>query len=141
LARDITDRNRTSPFAFTGNKFEFRAVGSSQSIAPPNTSLNAAVACALDDIANELEKAAADGTDRDQAARKVLTKFFDEHLPVVFNGNNYAPEWEEEAQKRGLWNLKDSVAALAHYTDPEVQDVFTRHGILSEREIEARQEV
>ncbi|MDR3205142.1 MAG: glutamine synthetase III [Deltaproteobacteria bacterium] len=141
LARDITDRNRTSPFAFTGNKFEFRAVGSSQSIAPPNTALNAAVACALDDIATELEKAAADGADRDQATRKVLVKFFDQHLPVVFNGNNYAPEWEEEAKKRGLWNLKDSVTALSHFTDPEVQDVYIRHGILSEREIESRQEV
>ncbi|MDR2442052.1 MAG: glutamine synthetase III [Deltaproteobacteria bacterium] len=141
VARDITDRNRTSPFAFTGNKFEFRAVGSSQSIAPPNIALNASVACALDDIATELEKTAASGLDRLQACRQVLTKFFEEHLPVVFNGNNYAPEWEEEAEKRGLWNLKDSVTALSHYTDPEVKDVFTRHGILNEREIEARQDV
>jgi glutamine synthetase len=141
LAKDITDRNRTSPFAFTGNKFEFRAVGSSQSIAPANIALNAAVACALDDIATELEKAAAAGADRLKACRQVLTKFFEEHLPVVFNGNNYSPEWEAEAERRGLWNLKDSVAALARYTDPEVQDVFTRHGVLSDREIEARQEV
>jgi glutamine synthetase len=103
--------------------------------------LNAAVACALDDIATELEKIAATGVDRLKACRQVLTKFFEEHLPVVFNGNNYAPEWEIEAEKRGLWNLKDSVSALAHYTDPEVKDVFTRHGVLSDREIEARQEV
>ncbi|MDR1085475.1 MAG: glutamine synthetase III [Deltaproteobacteria bacterium] len=140
LARDITDRNRTSPFAFTGNKFEFRAVGSSQSIAAANIALNAAAACALDDICTELEKAAG-GSDPRKAARQVLSKFFEEHLPVVFNGNNYAPEWEVEAEKRGLWNLKDSVAALSHYTDPEVKDVFTRHGILTERELVARQDI
>jgi glutamine synthetase len=138
LARDITDRNRTSPFAFTGNKFEVRAVGSSQSIAPPNIALNAAVACALEDVYLELEKV---GGDPHKAAHQVLPKFFQEHLPVVFNGNNYAPEWEEDAAKRGLWNLKDSVAALTHYTDPEVKDVFTRHGVLTDRELLARQEV
>ncbi|MDR2338587.1 MAG: glutamine synthetase III [Deltaproteobacteria bacterium] len=141
LAKDITDRNRTSPFAFTGNKFEFRAVGSSQSIAPANTCLNAAVACALDDIANELDKAAAGGLDPIKSAHKVLPKFFEEHLPVVFNGNNYAPEWEVEAEKRKLWNLKDSVSTLAHYSDPEVREVFTRFGILNERELHSRQEV
>jgi glutamine synthetase len=141
LARDITDRNRTSPFAFTGNKFEFRAVGSSQSIAPANTALNASVACALDDIVTELEKAKESGIDPVKAAHKILPKYFEEHLPVVFNGNNYAPEWEDEAQKRGLWNLKDTVSALSHYTDPDVQEVFTRFGILSERELHSRQEV
>ncbi|MDR1395089.1 MAG: glutamine synthetase III [Deltaproteobacteria bacterium] len=139
LARDITDRNRTSPFAFTGNKFEFRALGSSQSIAPANTALNAAAACALDDICTELEKYGSG--DPQKAAHQVLPKFFEEHLPVVFNGNNYDPEWETEAARRGLWNLKDSVAALAHYNDPEVKDVFTRHGILSERELLARQDI
>jgi glutamine synthetase len=139
LARDITDRNRTSPFAFTGNKFEFRAVGSSQSIAPANIALNAAVACALEDICQELEKTGQ--TDPHKAAHQVLPKFFQEHLPVVFNGNNYAPEWEAEAAKRGLWNLKDSVTALARYTDPEVRSVFVRPGVLTERELEARQDV
>jgi glutamine synthetase len=141
LARDITDRNRTSPFAFTGNKFEFRAVGSSQSIAPANIALNAAVACALDDIVTELEKAAAGGLDPQKAAHTVLPKFFEQHLPVVFNGNNYDPEWEVEAKKRGLWNLKDSVAALSHFLDKDVKEVYLRHGILSEREIVSRQEV
>jgi glutamine synthetase len=141
LAKDITDRNRTSPFAFTGNKFEFRAVGSSQSIAPANTALNASVACALDDICGELEKARDGGLSPAEAAHKVLPKFFEEHLPVVFNGNNYAPEWEEEAKRRGLWNLKDTVSALAHYTDKDVREVFTRFGILSERELHSRQEV
>ncbi|MDR2459727.1 MAG: glutamine synthetase III [Deltaproteobacteria bacterium] len=141
LARDVTDRNRTSPFAFTGNKFEFRAVGSSQSIAPANIALNAAVACALDDICSELEKAAASGIDPKTAAHQVLPKFFAQHLPVIFNGNNYDPEWEVEAEKRKLWNLKDSVSALSHYTDDTVKDVFLRHGILSDRELVARQEV
>jgi glutamine synthetase len=139
LARDITDRNRTSPFAFTGNKFEFRAVGSSQSIALPNITLNASVACALDDIATELEKVG--NGDPDKAARTVLTKFFEEHLPIIFNGNNYTKEWEEDAEKRGLPNYKDSVTALTYYTHPEVKEVFSRHGILNERELEARQEV
>jgi glutamine synthetase len=141
LARDITDRNRTSPFAFTGNKFEFRAVGSSQSIAPANIALNAAVACALDDIASELEKAAAGGTAPEEAARQVLPSFFEKHLPVVFNGNNYDPAWEVEAERRGLWNLKDSVEALSHFTDPEVKDVYLRHGVLTERELTARQDI
>ncbi|MDR0622067.1 MAG: glutamine synthetase III [Deltaproteobacteria bacterium] len=139
LARDITDRNRTSPFAFTGNKFEFRAVGSSQSIALPNITLNASVACALDDIASELEKIG--NADPDKAARTVLTKIFEEHLPIVFNGNNYTQEWEDEAAKRGLPNYKDSVTALGYLSSPEVKEVFTRHGILNERELEARQEV
>jgi glutamine synthetase len=139
LAKDITDRNRTSPFAFTGNKFEFRAVGSSQSIALPNITLNASVACALDDIATELEKIG--NSDPDKAARQVLSKLFEEHLPIVFNGNNYSKEWEEDAAKRGLPNYKDSVLALSYYTAPDVKEVFTRHGILNERELEARQEV
>ncbi|MDR2612488.1 MAG: glutamine synthetase III [Deltaproteobacteria bacterium] len=141
LARDITDRNRTSPFAFTGNKFEFRAVGSSQSIAPANIALNAAVACALDDIASELEKAAAGGLTPEAAAFKVLPGFFEKHLPVVFNGNNYDPAWEVEAGRRGLWNLKDTVVSLEHFTDPEVKDVYIRHGVLTERELTARQDI
>ncbi|MDR1038010.1 MAG: glutamine synthetase III [Deltaproteobacteria bacterium] len=141
LARDITDRNRTSPFAFTGNKFEFRAVGSSQSIAPANIALNSSVACALDDICAELEKARDGGLDPEKAAHQVLPKFFEKHLPVVFNDNNYDPAWEIEAERRGLWNLKDSVEAIAHYTDPEVKDVFLRFGVLTERELTARQDI
>jgi glutamine synthetase len=141
LAKDITDRNRTSPFAFTGNKFEFRAVGSSQSIAPANIALNAAVACAIDDIMSELERTKAEGLSPAETARKILPKFFEEHLPVVFNGNNYDPEWEVEAQKRKLWNLKDTVSALKHYSDPNVKEVFLRHGVLTERELLSRQEV
>ncbi|MDR1397558.1 MAG: glutamine synthetase III [Desulfarculales bacterium] len=141
LPKDISDRNRTSPFAFTGNKFEFRAVGSSQSISPANFALNAAVACALDDIATELEAGAAKGVPLNQAVQTLLARLFKEHLPVVFNGNGYAEQWQEEAARRGLPNLKDSVAALARYSDKDVMDVFLRHGILDAREQLARQEI
>jgi glutamine synthetase len=141
LPRDISDRNRTSPFAFTGNKFEFRAVGASQSIAPANIALNAAVACALDDIATELENALKKGQALNSAVQETLARLFKAHLPVVFNGNGYAEEWQAEAAKRGLPNLKDSVSAIARYSDKEVMDVFLRHGVLSQREILARQEI
>jgi glutamine synthetase len=141
LAKDITDRKRTSPFAFTGNKFEFRAVGSSQSIAPANIALNSSVACALDDIATELEKAKAGGLDPVKAAHQVLPAFFEKHLPVVLIGNYYDPAWEVQAEKRGLWNLKDTVVALSHFTDPEVKDVYLRFGVLTERELTARQDI
>ncbi|MDR3038257.1 MAG: glutamine synthetase III [Candidatus Adiutrix sp.] len=139
--KDISDRNRTSPFAFTGNKFEFRAVGSSQSIAPANIALNAAVACALDDIATELEAARAGGAAPEEAARQVLSRIFEAHLPVVFNGNNYTAEWAAEAQRRGLPNLRDTVATLARYNTPEGREAFLRHGVLTERELLARQEI
>ncbi|GAB1409357.1 glutamine synthetase III [Desulfovibrionales bacterium] len=141
LPKDISDRNRTSPFAFTGNKFEFRAVGSSQSIAPANIALNAAMACALDDIATELEAALSSGRPMVTAVQDVLASMFRKHLPVVFNGNGYADEWQEEAARRGLPNLKDSVTAIAAYTDPDVMEVFLRHGVLTEREILARQDI
>ena len=141
LPRDLSDRNRTSPFAFTGNKFEFRAVGSSQSVAPVNIALNAAVACALDDIATWLEGATAKGKDLTSALQELLPRLFREHMPVVFNGNGYSASWPEEAARRGLPNHANTVDALAHYSDPEVMEVFLRHGVLSEREIMARQEI
>ena len=141
LPVDLSDRNRTSPFAFTGNKFEFRAVGSSQSIAPVNIALNAAVACALDDIATQLEAAVAAGASLNQALQDFLPREFKEHLPVIFNGNGYAPSWTEEAERRGLPNLNNTVDALERYSDPEVMNVFLRHGILSEREMLSRQEI
>ncbi len=141
LPRDISDRNRTSPFAFTGNKFEFRAVGSSQSIAPANIALNAAVACALDDMATELEAAIGAGEPLTKAVQSLLARLFREHRPAIFNGNGYSQEWQEEAARRGLHNMKDSVVTLAHYSDPEVMDTFLRHGVLSERELLARQEI
>ena len=141
LPRDFSDRNRTSPFAFTGNKFEFRAVGSSQSIAPANIALNAAVACALDDIATELETATSEGLSLNVAAQTVLACLFKEHMPIVFDGNGYADVWQEEAAHRGLPNLRNTVAALEHYSDPEVMETFIRTNVLNERELLARQEI
>ena len=139
--KDTTDRNRTSPFAFTGNKFEFRALGSSQNIATANISLNAAMACALDDIASMLEAELAQGTPLNAAIQSLLAKLFAEHMPIVFDGNGYSDEWLAEAEKRGLPNLKDTVAALAHYSDKDVMAVFERHGVLSPREMLSRQEI
>ncbi|MDR1946667.1 MAG: glutamine synthetase III [Desulfovibrio sp.] len=141
LPMDSTDRNRTSPFAFTGNKFEFRAVGASQSIAPANIALSAAVACALDDIATDLEKEVKKGKNLNTAVQTLLSKLFKEHKPIIFNGNGYADEWQVEAKKRGLPNLKDTVSAVLKYSDKEVKEVFLRHAVLSERELLARQEV
>src|SRR4029434_2626236 len=97
LPRDAGDRNRTSPFAFTGNKFEFRAVSSGQNIALPNTMLNAAMADALDGIATELENATKKAEDLNKAVAKLLNKVIKEHKRIIFNGNNYAPQWEKEA--------------------------------------------
>lgn len=141
LPKDISDRNRTSPFAFTGNKFEFRAVGSSQSIAPANIALNTAVACALDDIATALESSIAEGVPLNTAVHTLLAHLFKEHMPIVFNGNGYSKEWQEEAVKRGLPNYKDTVTALEHYSDAAVLEAFARVAVLSEREQLARQEI
>ena len=141
IPRDLSDRNRTSPFAFTGNKFEFRALGSSQNIATANISLNAAMACALDDIASMLEAELDQGTPLNAAIQSLLAKLFAEHMPIVFDGNGYSDEWLAEAEKRGLPNLKDTVAALAHYSDKDVMAVFERHGVLSPREMLSRQEI
>ena len=104
LPRDYSDRNRTSPFAFTGNKFEFRAVGSAQSIAPANIAINAAVACALEDIADRLEAVTASGKELNLAVQELLSDLFTEHAPIVFNGNGYTDEWPLEAARRGLPN-------------------------------------
>ena len=112
LPRDAGDRNRTSPFAFTGNKFEFRAVSSNQSIAYPNIALNVAVAESLDYVATELEKATKGGKSIEKAVAELLPKVIKENKRIVFNGNNYSMEWEKEAGKRGLLNLKNTVDAL-----------------------------
>ena len=141
LPKDFSDRNRTSTFAFTGNKFEFRAVGSSMSVAPINTLLNAAMACALNDIATELETAISAGTPLNKAVQNLLEKLFKEHMAIVFNGNGYTEEWQAEAARRGLPNYKDSVTALAHYSDPEVMDVLLSTKVMSDRELLARQEI
>src|SRR5215216_5530041 len=141
LPRDAGDRNRTSPFAFTGNKFEFRAVSSGQNISFPNTALNAAMADALDSVASELEAATARGEELSKAVAKLLTKVVKEHKRIVFNGNNYAPEWEKEAAKRKLLNLKNTVDALPELVKPDVVKLFERYKILNEREVHARYEI
>ncbi len=141
MPRDYSDRNRTSPFAFTGNKFEFRAVGSSQSIAPANIGINAAVACALEDIADRLEQEMAVGKPLNDAVQQLLSDLFTEHAPIVFNGNGYTEEWPAEAERRGLPNFRDTVSAVEHYSDPDVIAAFVRQGILNERECLSRQEI
>jgi glutamine synthetase len=141
LPRDAGDRNRTSPFAFTGNKFEFRAVGSSQNIAWPNMVLNAAMADALEYVATDLEAAIAKGEDLNKATSKLLTKIIKEHKRIIFNGNNYSAEWEKEAKKRGLLNLKNTVDALPELVKPEPVKLLERFKILNAREIHARYEI
>jgi glutamine synthetase len=141
LPRDAGDRNRTSPFAFTGNKFEFRAVSSGQNIALPNTMLNAAMADALDGIATELENATKKGEDLNKAVAKLLNKVIKEHKRVIFNGNNYAPQWEKEAGKRKLLNLKNTVDALPQLVTKESVALLEKYKILNGREIHARYEV
>jgi glutamine synthetase len=141
LPRDAGDRNRTSPFAFTGNKFEFRAVSSNQNIAWPNTMLNAAMADALDSIATDLEKAVEKGEDLKVAVGKLLTRVVKEHKRIVFNGNNYSAEWEKEARKRGLLNLRNTVDALPETVSPAAVKLLDRFRILNERELRARYEV
>ena len=116
-------------------------MGSSQSVAPVNIALNAAVACALDDIATELEGALASGKDLTTSLQELLPRLFREHMPVVFNGNGYSADWPLEAARRGLPNHANTVDALTHYTDPEVMEVFVRPGVLTEREVTARQEI
>ncbi|MAG58250.1 MAG: glutamine synthetase type III [Planctomycetes bacterium] len=139
LPRDTTDRNRTSPFAFTGNKFEFRAVGSSQSVAMPNIFLNTMVAESLNDIADEIEKA--DAPSREDAVQKVLQETLRAHYRVVFNGNNYADEWYQEAEKRGLPNHRTTPEALAYYLSDKNVNLFESLGVYSQKELEARRNV
>jgi glutamine synthetase len=141
LPRDAGDRNRTSPFAFTGNKFEFRAVSSGQNISFPNTALNAAMAESLDYVATTLETATAKGEELNKAVGKLLTKIIKEHKRIIFNGNNYAPEWEKEAGKRKLLNLKNTVDALPELITKEVTGLLDKYKILNEREVHARYEV
>ena len=141
LPRDAGDRNRTSPFAFTGNKFEFRAVSSNQNIAMPNVMLNAAMADSLDEIANELEKATAKGEDLNTAVGKLLTRLIKAHKRIIFNGNNYAAEWTKEAGKRGLLNLRNTVDALPQLVTKDAIKLLDRFKILNERESHARFEV
>src|SRR6187549_2100066 len=141
LPRDAGDRNRTSPFAFTGNKFEFRAVSSNQSIAYPNIALNVAVAESLDALATELEKATKGGKSIEKAAAELLPKIIKENKRIVFNGNNYSQEWEKEAGKRGLLNLKNTVDALPQLIAKDVVSLFEKYKVLNDRELHARYEI
>ncbi len=141
LPRDAGDRNRTSPFAFTGNKFEFRAVSASQSIAFPNIALNVAVTEALDHVATELEKAVEGGQKLEEALRALLTSTIKQHKRIIFNGNNYSEEWQQEAARRGLLNHKTSVDAFAELLKPDVVAAFEKYKVLNERELHARGEI
>jgi glutamine synthetase len=141
LPRDAGDRNRTSPFAFTGNKFEFRAVSSNQSIALPNICLNLAVTESLDAIATELEKATKGGKSIEQAVADLLPKLIKENKRIIFNGNGYSQEWEKEAKKRGLLNLKNTVDALPQLETKDVIAAFEKYKVLNEREVRARYDI
>jgi len=141
LPRDAGDRNRTSPFAFTGNKFEFRAVSSNQSIAYPNIALNMAVTESLDYMATELEKAMKGGKTLAQAVTELLPKVIKENKRIIYNGNGYSDEWQKEAGKRGLLNLKNTVDALPQLVSKEVIGLFEKYKVLTGRELHARYEI
>src|SRR3954451_10170480 len=141
LPRDAGDRNRTSPFAFTGNKFEFRAVSSNQSIGYPNIVLNLAVTESIDYIATELENAVKGGKTLNVAIAELLPKVIKENKKIIFNGNGYSKEWEKEAGKRGLLNLKNTVDALPQLVTKEAVKLFETYKILNERELHARYEI
>jgi glutamine synthetase len=141
LPSDPGDRNRTSPFAFTGNRFEFRAPGSSQSIAGPMVAINTIMADSLDAIATAIEALLADGTEFNTAVQKVLEGIITDHGSVVFNGDGYSDDWQFEAEARGLKNLRTTVDALPELDSPEVRELFGRHGVLNERELASRYEV
>ena len=137
IPQDNTDRNRTSPMAFTGNKFEFRMLGSSQSISGPNITLNTIMAEELEQFADELEGSADFQADLEKLIRRVFT----EHQRIIFNGNGYDEAWIAEAEKRGLSNLVSAADALPMYTAPKNMDLFIKHGIYTREEIEARAEI
>ena len=137
IRRDTTDRNRTSPFAFTGNKFEFRMVGSSQNIALANIVLNTAVAKSFSDFADALEGA----SNFDKALDTLIAKTFKEHKRILFSGNSYSKEWEKEAAARGLSNFKTAPEAYQHFTDKKNVELFGKFGVMSESEMKSRREI
>ena len=139
LPRDATDRNRTSPFAFTGNKFEFRAPGSSQSCSEPNVVLNTIVAEAFDMIAEQLEKL--DDKNFHTGLQKILQKIVKEHKRVLYNGNGYTDEWVKEAERRGLPNIRTSLEALKALTKDENVELFEKYGVMNRREMLSRYEI
>lgn len=141
LHSDPGDRNRTSPLAFTGNRFEFRAPGSSQSIAGPMVAINTAVAESLDHMANEIEVLTADGIELNDAVQTVLKNVVAEHGHVIFNGDSYSPEWTIEAESRGLPNLRTTPDALAAMDSASSRKLFADYGVLSNRELHSRFEV
>ena len=141
LPRDAGDRNRTSPFAFTGNKFEFRMVSANQSIAFPNIALNLAMTEALDYVASELETRLKRSGNLEEAVKVLLAALLEENERVIFNGNNYSADWEKEARKRGLLNLQNSVDALPELLKPHVVEAFEKYGVLNARELRARYKV
>src|SRR5579862_9014055 len=142
LPKDAGDRNRTSPFAFTGNRFEFRAVGSGQSIAGPLVAINTILAESFDWIATRLETLMkADGGDFHAAVQKVLDEIIKEHGGIVFNGDNYTEAWHKEAEKRGLPNLRTCVEAIPFLGNKETTELFEKYGVLSPRELHSRMEV
>ena len=135
--KDTSDRNRTSPFAFTGNKFEFRALGSSLNIGCPNYMLNTMVAEELSQFYDVLKSE----DDLDETVKELVRKVFTEHKRIIFNGDNYSAEWVEEAARRGLCNFRSLPEAMAHYIDQKNIDLFVKNGIVSEAEIKARYEI
>ncbi|MCL2371773.1 MAG: glutamine synthetase III [Defluviitaleaceae bacterium] len=137
FTKDTTDRNRTSPFAFTGNKFEFRMPGSSLSIAEPNIVLNTIVAEALRQLADQLEAA----TDFKKTLAKLLKSNYKKHSRIIFNGNSYAENWLTEAQKRGLSNHTSTVEALAALSQPKAHELYTRHNVFTPCELQSRFEI
>jgi len=135
--KDNTDRNRTSPFAFTGNKFEFRMVGSSQSIAGPNVALNTIAAEALDEIATRLEKA----KNKNAEAAAIIKDIYEKHSRVIFNGNNYSAEWPKEAAKRGLPNVTNAVDALKAFVTDKSLKLFEKYKVISHKEMHSRYDI
>ena len=133
FSKDNTDRNRTSPFAFTGNKFEFRGVGSAQSIAGPNTILNTILAQEMTEMAIEIENG--------KKPMQVIKEFLSNHRRIIFNGDGYSSEWEEEAKRRGLPNHKNTVDAMECLKNPKYIDVFNKHGVYTEVEMASRYEI
>jgi glutamine synthetase len=137
ISKDNTDRNRTSPFAFTGNKFEFRMLGSSVNISDANFILNTIVADALSDIADKLETS--ENFEKD--VKKLIAGIFRDHGRIIFNGDNYSEEWVSDAERRGLLNLKSTVEAAGVLIEDKAKELFARHHVLTEREIESRYEI
>jgi glutamine synthetase len=135
------DRNRTSPFAFTGNKFEFRALGSSMSLSLPNTVLNTIVAEAIDDLAEELENSLQSGAELEDALRPILQRTYADNKQIIFGGDNYSEDWHSEAETRGLLNLRATPDALPYLISDETVTLFSNYGVLSQRELDSRYEV